>query len=506
MDNPIWGILTIVFCGIFYVASYAFQRKDKYLFAVLLLMLSGLILRVFTSCDFFLHPWDEVFHAVVAKHMMLHPLTPTLYETPVLPYDYDNWTGNHIWVHKQPLPLWTMALSMYLFGVNEIALRLPSIVLTTVGIGLTYYIGRYFFDRRTGYLAAFFYSINGLIIEMTAGRVPTDHVDVFFLFFIELAIFFSIVFSKKKQLVYNILAGLSIGAAILCKWLPALIVLPIWLLIVIDSKQFSTRRIVIQFGILIVTLVAVFLPWQLYIYHVFPLEATWEGNYNIRHLSEAIESHKEPFYYFWERIRINYGELIYLPLIWLIWSSYKEIKNLKLLTLCIWIFIPLIFFSVTATKLQGYILFTSPALFIITSALVFTIVEFRSKILPESAHKFLAIWVTNLILFLFAALPIRYAIERIKPFKTKRQPQWVIGLKAWDHKKDIKSVLFNYDKPIDAMFYTDLTVYATIPKIDKIHSLQQEGYTVYINDNGRVSEDLFKAENVVRIKLSAPSF
>jgi len=97
------------------------------------------------------------------------------------------------------LPLWTIALSMYLFGVNEIALRLPSVILTTIGIYLTYYIGTYFFDKRIGFLAAFFYSINGLIIEMSAGRVPTDHIDDFFLFFVELSIFLSILFAQKKK-------------------------------------------------------------------------------------------------------------------------------------------------------------------------------------------------------------------------------------------------------------------------------------------------------------------
>lgn len=79
---------------------------------------------------------------------MNHPLKPTLYDNPILPYDYRNWVGNHVWVHKQPLPLWIMSASMWLFGVNEIALRLPSIILTTIGIWLSFIIGRYFFNKK----------------------------------------------------------------------------------------------------------------------------------------------------------------------------------------------------------------------------------------------------------------------------------------------------------------------------------------------------------------------
>ncbi len=74
---------------------------------------------------------------------------------------------------------------MWLFGVNEIALRIPSIVLTTTGILLMFFIGSYFINKKAGYLAAFLYSINGLIIELTAGRVATDHIDIFFLFFVQ---------------------------------------------------------------------------------------------------------------------------------------------------------------------------------------------------------------------------------------------------------------------------------------------------------------------------------
>ena len=128
MDNQIFGILTLILSSIFILFSYTYQKKENYTISILLLMAAGLLLRIYTSCDFFLHPWDEVYHAVVAKHLIHHPLMPTLYETPLLPYDPDNWTGNYIWVHKQPLPLWSMTLSMYLFGVNEIALRLQQLL------------------------------------------------------------------------------------------------------------------------------------------------------------------------------------------------------------------------------------------------------------------------------------------------------------------------------------------------------------------------------------------
>ncbi len=166
-----------------------------------------------------------------------------------------------------------------------------------------------------------------MIIELTAGRIATDHIDIFFLFFIEIAIVFSILFAQKRKLVFNVLTGVSIGAAILSKWLPALIVIPIWLLIVIDSEKFKTKEIIFHFIILITTCCLVFLPWQIYIFDAFPLEAKWEASFNFKHITEVLDERTGPIYYFIDKIRINYGELIYLPLIWFLWKYIK--KTLK---------------------------------------------------------------------------------------------------------------------------------------------------------------------------------
>ena len=487
-------MLTLVFCGVGYFLSWKFQKRNQYTLAILFLVICGLALRLYTSADFYLHSWDERYHALVAKNLMSHPLIPTLYNNPVLSYDFKNWLGNHIWLHKQPLPLWSMALSMKLFGVNEIALRLPSIVLTTIGIWLTYSVAVYFFNRRVGYLAAFFYSINGLIIEMAAGRVATDHVDIFFLFFIELAVFFSIQFVQKEKSVYNILTGVSIGAAILSKWLPALIVLPIWLLIVIDSRKFNSQKIIVQFLLLLTSCVAICLPWQLYIFHTFPEEANWELGSTFKHISETLDAQGGPFYYFLDKMRINYGELIYLPVLWFLWRSSKNLKDLKMLAICFWFLIPIVFFSFVETKMQGYILFTCPALFIVTAQFYYTLENYKSR----GAQK----WLLTALLFLFIALPIRYMIERVKPLdNASRHLKGVEDLKLVNENHFTNGLLFNYSKPVEAMFYTDLTAYPSIPSKNIILNLLQQKYTVIINDDGNIPEDIQSLNGIVKRKF-----
>ncbi len=494
MSNLLFGILTVSVCAIGYYYSWKYQARNNYKVALLLILVCGLILRIYTSTDFFLHNWDERYHALVAKNLIQHPLTPTLYDNPVLPFDYQNWTANHIWLHKQPLTLWAMALSMWLFGVNEIALRIPSILLSTIGIGLTWSIASWFFNRKIGYLTAFFYSINGLIIELTGGRVATDHIDIFFLFFIELAVFFSIRFAQKQKTVYNIMAGVSIGAAVLSKWLPALIVLPIWLLIVAHSGNMNPKKIFFHFLLLMATSALVFLPWQLYIFNAFPLEANWEASFNFKHLTEVLEEQSGSVFYFIDKIRINYGELIYLPVLWFSWQTFKHLKNKKRLAIFIWFFIPFLFFSFAKTKMQAYLLFTSPALFMMTAEFWHMLNECRVN------HKLK--WLFNVVLLLLIALPIRYSIERMKPFiKSDRNPQWVVNLREFNDREIGKGVLLNYDKPIEVMFYTNLTAYAYIPDKEVVTDLIFQGYTVIINDTGNIPPEIRTINGVMIEKL-----
>ncbi|MEZ4885885.1 MAG: glycosyltransferase family 39 protein [Chitinophagales bacterium] len=118
------------------------------------ILVLGLLLRMYVATDLYVHEWDERYHALVAKNLIQHPLTPTLYENPVLSYNYKGWTTNHVWLHKQPVALWCMALSMKVFGVNEIALRLPSILFSVLGIWLTFQIALLLFGRKVAFIAA----------------------------------------------------------------------------------------------------------------------------------------------------------------------------------------------------------------------------------------------------------------------------------------------------------------------------------------------------------------
>src|SRR5437899_3015096 len=78
------------------------------------ILLSSFLVKLHNVEHTALSRWDEIFHAVVARNVAKHPLTPTLIDRPYLPFDYQLWGENHIWLHKPILPFWQVALSFAL--------------------------------------------------------------------------------------------------------------------------------------------------------------------------------------------------------------------------------------------------------------------------------------------------------------------------------------------------------------------------------------------------------
>jgi 4-amino-4-deoxy-L-arabinose transferase-like glycosyltransferase len=484
------GVCVLVLVVFLVILAFQRSRKNNYALALALIMLGGLVLRVYLSWDHYLHDWDERYHALVAKNMISQPLTPMLYRHAVVPYDYRQWTSNHIWVHKPPLPLWTMAASMFLFGANEFGLRLPSVLLSTLAVLLTYGIGRRLFSRRVGLLAAFLHSIHGMIIELTAGKIATDHIDLFFLVFFELAVYLVVVHRKRRSLAGAAVIGLAIGLAILCKWLPALIVIVLWMILDADSLQ---RRHLLRLAVILGGAALIALPWQLYTRARFPLETAWENGFNFRHITEALDTHSGPVTYHVSVLVRSYGELILLPLLWLAVQSFRKVRDRKRLFILAWIVIPLVFYSAIKTKMQAYTVFAAPALFLLTSLFFYYLQRLPKK--PGLRV------ITTACLVLLVGLPVRYSLDRLRVFRPEdRSPQWVSDIKGLRGTLPLKTVIFNHDRPIEVMFYTGYTAYAHVPSNEEKAIVLGKGYTLAIMDGPNVPLTLKSDRSVTVLK------
>ncbi len=193
-------------------------RERAVIAALLVLILGGsLFLSLSRLADPELTIWDESFHAIVARNLLKHPLEPTLIDRPYVPYDYRNWHENHVWMHKPILPLWQIAASFAVLGVDRFALRLPSAILATASVLLTYLIGRRLVDRRAAIVAAAIQGASPAIVQLVHGRLFADHVDVSLLFWTELSILFLLRAVESGRWRDVVVCGVAQGCAYLSK-------------------------------------------------------------------------------------------------------------------------------------------------------------------------------------------------------------------------------------------------------------------------------------------------
>jgi len=481
MEHFVIGICVVAICCLGFFLAWRKYCKGKFKLSLLCILACGLIMRIYMASDCYLHDWDERYHAVVAKNLIKHPLKPTLYDNTVIKYDYKNWVANNVWLEKPPVPLWFMAASIYALGNTEIAVRLPSILLSLLAIYITFLLGCYLFDTKTGLLAAFLHAINGIVLELAGGRLSSDHVETFFNVFIEIAILFCVIsIIKKNKYIFSFLGGVFIGLAILSKWMPALIILPVWITGVVFSKKCTSREIFNHFILIASGCLIIALPWLIYILKEFPQEARWVIKKFLFAYSSAIESHSAPFWYYLNYIEIIFGEIVYIPLLFAIYYLFWDKKDWALKLLTVWWIIPLILFSFAETKRHTYLMISAPAFFLITAWYWF----YLKKAVVNRKY----IWIKYLVLAFLIILPVRLCIERMNPFdKVEMNPSWAKELRMLNQQIGEKQVvIFNSEKPVETMFYTNFTAYSGLPDSTTIHKFVTNGYTPYVYKNGIV--------------------
>jgi 4-amino-4-deoxy-L-arabinose transferase-like glycosyltransferase len=242
---------------------------------------------------------DESFHAIVAQNLLKHPWLPTLYDGPAIDLGYEQWQTATVFLHKPPMAMWQIALSYLLFGVNTLALRLPSLLLSTAAVWLTYRIGRELVDETAGLIAAGLQGFNPVIAMLVHGNVFADHVDISLLFWTELAIWFLLRAMRSGRRADFVLCGVAQGFAFLSKVYPALIVTVLLVVAVALSRK---RPVGPRIGTVLGATLLTILPWNLYAFMRWPDQFLHEQFHALRHLSQDIEQYAGP----WDRLVFDY--------------------------------------------------------------------------------------------------------------------------------------------------------------------------------------------------------
>ncbi len=358
------GIILLFLSLLFHV-----RAKDKA--AAICLFTAGALLFLFAAAlDPFLNLWDERFHALVAKNLMRHPCLPTLVEDPVLDLNSPAWDRCHVWLHKQPLFLWPISLSFYVFGLNEFALRLPSVLLGVLMVAAAYRTAALLFNSRVAFLTAMLFFSSNYLLELVAGRQLLEHNDIAFVAYITFSLWAWIEYLHTDRKTWILATGVFAGCALLCKWAAGLVVYLAWLVFLLTQPNHPKARwkyFLLSVGMTLL----VFCPWQLFAYFAYPQEMSAATRLNFSHFREAIHGHDGPFYYHFFLMNRIFGPLTSLLLIPAAFVFRRGLRYPFLfwpwISMIVFVYL---FFSLAKTKMPSFTLIVALPIYLMLAALI----------------------------------------------------------------------------------------------------------------------------------------
>jgi 4-amino-4-deoxy-L-arabinose transferase len=450
--------------------------------AMLLLLLGGIVLRFyFVGLDPFIHDWDERFHALVARNLTHHWLTPTLIDHPILPYSL-SWDSTHIWLHKQPLFLWQIALSIYFFGADEFAVRLPSLLMTSALIPIVYLIGKGLFDKNTAFIAAFIFSCYEPLLEMNSGVMSMDHNDIAFVCYVTLSICAWLYFERTGKRRYVLLMGFFSGCAILCKWLPGLLVFSGFafyhFFLIRDCFTKSTiKNLCLAMFVCLLT----FLPWQLYILSHFPVEAKYEYAYNSMHLYRVVEGHEHEAWFYFNNLAADYKYFHYLILTGMLCSLFFIRRFRLAFAVAMMSILIYIFFTIAETKLRSYVMVVAPLNIIFIAKSIEIVID---GILKSGRIRYILAPLCFAVLFYFfidtdSITDYHFAEDNWQGATRRNKELRADMFRRITPYLPPDAVIVNLENRdnIDAMFYTGHTCYGAISR-SEYDLIQKQNYPI----------------------------
>ncbi len=284
--------------------------------------------------------------------------------------------GEPFWA-KPPLSFWQGAASIKLLGVSEFALRLPPFINMLGVLALTYLFSRTFGSTNRGILAALITASTATGI-LVSGAVMTDHAMLLGTT-LSFYSFWMLANERGKIWAYLFTAGLVV--AFLAKGPIAIVMslVPVCLWISLRKKWIRVWELFPVSGcIAMFTMLA--LPWFLIAENITPgyLHYYFVGEHIYRYLIPGWEgdlygnAHEQPYGKIW-----LFGFAAFLP--WTIVMAALFLKKVSLwqlptlkvtstytdasltLYLLLWLFWPLIFFSLSSNILHTYVLTGLPA-------------------------------------------------------------------------------------------------------------------------------------------------
>jgi 4-amino-4-deoxy-L-arabinose transferase-like glycosyltransferase len=330
--------------------------------------------------------WDEALYAVRAK--AIYYFNCWLDQT-----DYAE--GGLYSSSHPPLYIWLTALLYKLFTINEFTSRFFSALFSSLCLVLTYLLIKKFFNRKSALISIpFLGSIYLFNFYSRQGQL-----DIAYIFFITLSIYFYLEFLNGGKKRYILISGVSFGFALMTKIIVgffAIITIFIFLLIELVRKNVKFKEVLSQIATLTLTGLILSLPW-----HIFMLKIhggnfinTFFKFHIIERLSEGVEGNIPELGYFYI---LNQLVVQFPPVVLVFFDLFESLKKLKTadskkLLLQSWFWTTFLITSISKTKIPTYALPSFIPAVIISSVYIVELTERKQNSLALSTVLISIIW------------------------------------------------------------------------------------------------------------------
>jgi 4-amino-4-deoxy-L-arabinose transferase-like glycosyltransferase len=383
--------------------KYDFLKDPEWMLFFLLLALS--YLPLFAHLDSLpMHIWDEARVGGSALEMLENGKWLVTY--------FDGKIDT--WSVKPPLLIWIQVVFLKIFGVSELALRLPSAL-----AGLFTCLAVYVFSWRvlksplTGFVAA-------LVLLTTQGFVAqhvtrTGDYDALLTMwtFLYAVLFFTAMEAKVERIKRRglLLTGLLVGAAVLTKGVAGLFFLPPMLMYALFAK--SGRRLLanrytwLGIGLGVVIIAAYYLSRE----WVTPgyLELVWKEELGGRFLERKNKHHLHSYWFYFHLLQKQsfLPWLYFLPLgLFPLFAKRNQVARLLLYALLIVLFL-FFLLSASQTKIRWYIAPAYPFLALIAGAGIAWLIRSFAHVFPR-----FKVWIVVSLAIGVFLFPYRDAVRR----------------------------------------------------------------------------------------------
>ena len=171
------------------------------------------------------------------------------------------------YLDKPPFLFWINCISFKLFGFNNFAYKLPTLLFSLISLTYTYKLGIYFYDKKTGEVAAMIL-VSSIGFIWANNDIKTDAMITTCIIF---SVYHLIIFLHKNTFINLIAASIGIGTGLLTKG-PMGLIFPFVIFFVHAFIKREFRSLIrLSWIILIVIVCAILSPMLWGLYHQFDL-------------------------------------------------------------------------------------------------------------------------------------------------------------------------------------------------------------------------------------------